>query len=103
MADNHSTQNAPESKLQQVKTTHCRFFTFNKDHPQLFAVNPGVPIEDALNQAGNFASTAKNIAYSAFCDPDADSMYSIYCLLEMTCAIIEVAAYSLKEEARHEQ
>ncbi|WAW09749.1 DUF3077 domain-containing protein [Oxalobacter vibrioformis] len=103
MAKNHSTQNRPKAKLHQAKTTHCGFFTFNKDHPELFAVNPGVPVTVALDEAGNFVSTARNIAHSAFCNPDADSMYSIYCLLEMAMAVIETANHSLKMEVCHEQ
>lgn len=96
-------QGALESKLRQEKTTHYSFFTFNADHPELFAVNPGVPVDAALNQAGNFVSTARNIAHAAFCNPDADSLYSIYCLLEMASAVIDVAADSLKNEVSYEQ
>ncbi|QFY44637.1 DUF3077 domain-containing protein [Candidatus Methylospira mobilis] len=67
------------------------FFSCNADGAKLFAVQPGIPVEDAMNQLACLLDTALNtVRYSNPTDPEEQGKaHALQCLLEMSTGLLE--------------
>jgi hypothetical protein len=84
------------------RTTHFKkFFSCNAGQQALFAVNEGVSILDALEQASCFLDSAEEITRQAAEECNSTTVYAAAYLVEISKAIVDAATSAIMKECNH--
>ena len=74
------------------------FFPFNADGNPMFAVQKGVPLRDALEQASSFLSIASTAARDAGVKNDDETAFTAAYLVDMSNALVNAVIASMSWE-----
>ena len=72
-------------------TGNDKFCQVNAERQMLCSINPGVPIDDALQQASNLLSGALDLLADSFEGKGSDAQWSIHHLFEEAKAIVDAS------------
>ncbi len=95
-------QSSANSEPTSRTTAFTKFLSCNVQHQQLFSVNAGIPLLDALEQASCFLASADSIITEAAMQCDNGTVWAAAYLVEISKAIIDAAASAAAMENRND-
>ncbi len=74
--------------MRKTKTKHRTFHTINPAGDEIFSVNEGLPIVEALEEVSTLLSVALPVVYGVAENSDSDAYAAVY-LVKMAKAVID--------------
>ena len=82
----------------QRKTRFTKFFSCNPQQDALFAINGGIALDDALEQASTFLCSAEQVVRSLALNGGGESAFAALYLVEISRALVNASILAEAEE-----
>ena len=85
--------------MRHATTGRATFTRYNSTSPRLFRINPGVPCEQALEQASLIMGCVNQLTLLSATEEDPVVTWAAHCLGEMAKAIVDDVSLGLQQRA----